>query len=120
MFEVMSAASSPSATLQHTFETSLRDIRCMGTEHAAFFEGLSEHLDSLNLQVTSGCPAAERFVSSLTHYQRMQQYSMRSKSKGACERIDTTLDSELKLRTAFVVTPERFSTSTSWKNRCNY
>ncbi len=75
-------------------------------------DGFFDHLGTLNLQVTSQAAYDLREIrerlDSLPEDARVDSELAREVNQ-ACEKLDVTLDSELGLRTAFVVMPGRFS-----------
>lgn len=77
-----------------------------------FLNEVLERLDSLNLQVTS--EAASKLKEISGRVDSMPDDATVDEALGrevteACNQIDVTLDAELKLRRAFVVTPQRYS-----------
>lgn len=85
----------------------------LGDSLEVLLDEFFEHLESLNLQVTlqaaNDLRNVRKKISSMSEEARVDS-DLATKVTQACEKLDVTLDSELKLRTAFVVTPGRFST----------
>lgn len=76
-------------------------------------EELFDNLDSLNLQVTRRAASDLRDIfQEILEMQdeeaKLVDQALANRISDACEKFDATLDAELQLRTAFIVTPKRF------------
>jgi hypothetical protein len=81
------------------------------------------YLVELRLQVTETAAADLKAI--LTRLKALSadavlDTGMCNEISHAVNRLDATLDAELKLRTAFIVTPKRFKLSTCWCHQRNY